>query len=335
MKKKLIVILIALVLSTTLLAALYQELMRYGDQPTERGRSKGFLIVISPGEGFQTITRRLAEAGAIQSPFKFKLFARIKGYDKKIKAGEYDLSASLSPGKIFDILVNGRVYLHKLTIPEGYTVRQIASAIDKAGLVTESNFLQAAEDASLARKENIDAATFEGYLFPETYYFPRNVASDKIISTMVRRFRSVFTPKWEKRSVELGFSIHQVVTLASIIEKETGTPDERPLISSVFHNRLKKRMRLESDPTVIYGISDFKGNLTRKHLKDRTPYNTYQIRGLPPGPIASPGRESIEAVLYPADTQYLYFVSKKDKTHQFSTNIEAHNRAVRKYQLGK
>jgi len=154
-----------------------------------------------------------------------------------------------------------------------------------------------------------------------------------IITKMLQRFGSVFTSDWRNRCRELGFSIHAAVTLASIIEKETGAPAERPVISSVFHNRLRKKMRLESDPTVIYRVQNFNGNLTRKHLSARDPYNTYWIRGLPPGPIANPGFESLKAALYPAETPYLYFVSKNDKTHHFSANIREHNRAVRKYQL--
>lgn len=150
---------------------------------------------------------------------------------------------------------------------------------------------------------------------------------------MLSRFQSVFTKEWENKAEKLGFSIHQIVTLASIIEKETGAPFERPVISSVFHNRLKKGMRLESDPTVIYSIHNFDGNITRAHLNEHTPYNTYKIRGLPPGPIANPGKEAMEAALFPADTPYLYFVSKRDRTHKFSTNITEHNRAVRKYQI--
>ena len=152
---------------------------------------------------------------------------------------------------------------------------------------------------------------------------------------MTDRFNTVFTPEWKKRAADLKMSVHEIVTLASIIEKETGAESERPLIASVFHNRLKRKMRLETDPTVIYGISHFNGNLTRKDLATPTPYNTYTIRGLPPGPIANPGAKALEAALYPADTQYLFFVSKKDTTHQFSTNIKDHNRAVRKYQLRK
>lgn len=335
LKIRLAKILIVLLVAVTILGALYQELLLYGGKPVERGRAEKSVIDILPGEGFQHIAGRLVGAGIINSPIKFKLLARLKGFDKKIKAGEYLLSASLSPNQIFEILVNGRVYLHKLTVPEGYTIHQIAALVEKTGLTTASDFLKAAQDAAFARNQEIDAETFEGYLFPETYYFPKNVTPEKIVSTMVQRFRSTVLPDWQDRLRQLKLSIHEIITLASIIEKETGVADERPLISSVFHNRLKKGMRLESDPTVIYGIKGFEGNITRKHLEERTPYNTYLVRGLPPGPIANPGFESIKAALYPADSDYLYFVSRKDKTHQFSSNINDHNRAVRKYQLGK
>jgi UPF0755 protein len=241
----------------------------------------------------------------------------------------------MPPRQIMEIMVRGEVKLYKLTVPEGYNLHQIAELVEAAGLGSKYDFSNAATDATLARKYGLEASTFEGYLFPDTYFFPKNVDVEKIISSMVGRFRSVFTPKWEARAGSLGFTVHQIVTLASIIEKETGSPFERPIISSVFHNRLKKNMRLESDPTVIYGIQNFDGNLTRKHLLTRTPYNTYTIRGLPVGPIANPGRLSLEAALYPEKTSFIYFVSKKDSTHHFSSTLKQHNLAVRKYQLGR
>jgi UPF0755 protein len=197
------------------------------------------------------------------------------------------------------------------------------------------NFLDAATDPETVRGQGIEADTLEGYLFPDTYYFPRGLDSATIIATMVKQFRAAFKPAWEQQAEALGMTVHEVVTLASIIEKETGAPEERPLIASVFHNRLKKGMRLETDPTVIYGIPDFDGNIKRRHLETYTPYNTYKIKGLPPGPIASPGALALEAALYPAQSEFLYFVSKKDGTHQFSRTIKEHNAAVRKYQLRK
>jgi UPF0755 protein len=216
------------------------------------------------------------------------MVARLKGYDKRLKAGEYALSATMTPIQIMEKLVKGKVKLYKLTVPEGLNIFQIANLVAEAGFAQNSSFIAAATDADLARKNGITAETLEGYLFPETYYFPKKVSIETVISTMVKRFRKVFNSAWKQRANQLGFSIHQIVTLASIIEKETGAPFERPVISSVFHNRLKRKMRLESDPTVIYGLKNFDGNLKRTHLETPTPYNTYKIRGLPAGPIANP-----------------------------------------------
>ena len=290
-------------------------------------------FIITHGENFRSITRRLAETGVICSPFKFRLFARLNGLDKQIKAGEYRLSSTQSPQKILNTFIEGKVTLHRLTVPEGYTLKQIARSAADAGLADADTFLRAASDPRLIRSLQIDASSLEGYLFPDTYHFPRTVEPSTIIRTMVRRLKTVFTPEWEAAARKKGLTLHQALTLASIIEKETGDPGERAVISSVFHNRLKKGMRLESDPTVIYGIPDFDGNLTRKHLHTPNPYNTYLNPGLPPGPIANPGAAAIKAALFPAKTRYLFFVARKDGTHQFSTSFSAHKRAVRKYQL--
>jgi UPF0755 protein len=311
------------------------DLFIYADIPASTIDPNEKLIIIKPGQGFKSFSKSLQKDGIIKDLYKFNLFARIKGYDKKVKAGEYILSPSMTPYKILQILAAGKVCLHKITIPEGYNIRQIASITAKAGLCAETKFISSATNSSFVHNEGIDAETFEGYLFPDTYYFSKGVTSEKIISAMVKKFRSVFTSTYKEQAKKLGLSIHRAVTLASIIEKETGDPEERSVISSVFHNRLKKKMRLESDPTVIYGIKDFDGNIKKRHLKTSTPYNTYQILGLPPGPIANPGKKAIEAALFPADTNFLYFVSKKDNTHMFSTNIRDHNKAVRKYQLKK
>lgn len=310
----------------------FMDLSQYAKKPVDNSSAKK-VVIIQPGHGLNATTEKLFKAGIIKNRLKFKLFAIIKGHDKNVQAGEYLLSASMPPVKILEILVNGKVNLHKITVVEGYNLHQIADIVARAGFASRTDFYAAATNASFVYEKGIDAKTFEGYLFPETYYFPKVVTPEKIISTMVDRFRSVFTAKWKKRAEELGFSIHQVVTLASIIEKETGAPFERPLISSVFHNRLKKGMRLEADPTVIYGIKNFNGNLTRKHLTTWSPYNTYKIKGLPIGPIACPGFKAIEAALYPDDTRFIFFVSKRDTTHKFTTNLKDHNKAIRKYQL--
>ncbi len=275
-------------------------------------------FIIAPGEGFRRITRRLADSGIIKSPLKFRLLARFTHQDKRIKAGEYRLRPSQSPGEILTALVGGDVVLYRLTVPEGFTLEQISQAVAAAGLAKAEDFRMAAKDPQLIDALGIHAPSLEGYLFPDTYYFPRPADPKTIIRTMVNNLMTILTPKWRKAAKQAGFTIHQVLTLASIIEKETGAPAERRLISSVFYNRLQKKMRLASDPTVIYGIPDFDGNLTRKHLQTPGPYNTYLNTGLPPGPIANPGAQAIKAALFPKNTDYLFFVSKKDGTHQFS-----------------
>ena len=313
----------------------YFELRMFADTPANAANTDKVLIDVRPGQSLKTTAGVLYDEEIIKSPLKLNIIARIEGIDKRLKAGEYLLSAAMTPRQILQIMVKGEVKLYKLTIPEGYNSNQIAVLVEQAGFGKKETFSDTAQNAALAHALGLSADRLEGYLFPDTYFFPKGTTVKKIVTVMVQRFWSVFKPEWKTRAESLGFSIHQVVILASIIEKETGASFERPLISSVFHNRLKKRMRLESDPTVIYGIKDFDGNLTRKHLKTRTPYNTYKIKGLPIGPIANPGRASLEAALYPEKTSYIYFVSKKDTTHQFSTNLKQHNRAVRKYQLNR
>jgi UPF0755 protein len=335
LKKALLLTGIALFFIFCTASGIYIELQNYADTPATVESSQEVTFNVAQGQTLKATADMLYRKNIIKSPLKLVWIARLKGYDKNLKAGEYLLSAAMSPRQILEIMVKGEVALHKLTVPEGYNIYQIAELIAQAGFATQTDFIRVATDAELVRKMGLVADTFEGYLFPDTYYFPKDVSLEKIISTMVEQFQAIFVPEWRKRAKQIGFTVNQVVTLASIIEKETGTPSERPMISSVFHNRLKKKMRLESDPTVIYGIKNFNGNLTRKDLKTKTPYNTYQIRGLPAGPIANPGRASLEAALYPEETSYIYFVAKKDSTHYFSTNLQDHNRAVRKYQLGR
>ena len=335
MKKTLLWVLLPLFLVFCAAFGLVMELTIYADTPAQIDGAKDIVINMAQGQSLQATADLLHAERIIKNPFKLILIARIKGYDKRLKAGEYLLSAAMSPRQILEIMVKGQVRLHKLTVPEGYSLFQIADLVVQAGLASKTEFVKAATDADLARSMGLEADTFEGYLFPETYFFPKGVGVEKIIAAMVQRFWSIFAPQWQDRAKSLGFTVHQIVTLASIIEKETGAPFERPLISSVFNNRLKKKMRLESDPTVIYGIKNFNGNLTRQDLQTQTPYNTYKIKGLPAGPIANPGRASLEAALYPEDTDFIYFVSKKDSTHYFSTNLKEHNRAVKKYQLGR
>lgn len=313
-------------------AVVYYDMDRYAKTAAAR-KAAPVYIKIDQGDGFHHISDELNHLGIIRHPLKFKLLAMSRGSDKKIQAGEYRLSASMIPIEILDTFVDGKVVQVKFTVPEGFTLAQIADLFERKGFGKAGPFIQKASDSEYVHKKGIAADTLEGYLFPDTYYFPKTADADLIIDTMLEEFKAVITPEFLSRAEALGFTLHEVVTLASIVEKETGVASERPVIASVFHNRLKLNMRLESDPTVIYGIKDFDGNITKRHLLTPTPYNTYRINGLPPGPIANPGRKALEAVLYPDDTSYLFFVSKNDNTHEFSTNINDHNRAVRKYQL--
>ncbi|MDX2445658.1 MAG: endolytic transglycosylase MltG [Desulfobacterales bacterium] len=334
MKKTIAIISIFIISSATLLCVLVWSIFNYAAQSSGNDISEKVITVL-PGQHFKMIASQLEGAGIIKDSLRFKLFARFKGYDKRIKAGEYRLSNALSPKQVLEIMVSGKVALYRITIPEGYNLAQIAGIVSEMGFTEEPVFIQSATDPEIVNALGVNAGSLEGYLFPDTYYFPKGLPLNEILGIMVNRFREIFSAEWQERARQMDMSVHQVVTLASIIEKETGAAFERPLIASVFHNRLAKGMRLSSDPTVIYGIKDFNGNLTRKHLTTQTPYNTYLNKGLPPGPIANPGLASLEAALYPAETDFFYFVSKKDSTHQFSTTFKEHNQAVRKYQLRK
>jgi len=289
------------------------------------------VFLVREGSTLNDVVNGLMARSIITSKRPFLLWARIMGYSKKIKAGEYRLNSGMTPLKVLDILSKGIILTHRVTIPEGFTRRQIAQLLEEKGLANKREFLVLTGDPVVARRYDISGPDLEGYLYPDTYQFARGLTTMAIIDTMVNRFREVMRPFLEKVR-HSGMGIEEVVTLASIVEKETGRAEERGIIASVFLNRLKKGMRIESDPTVIYGIRDFNGNLTRDDLTRLTHYNTYLIWGLPPGPIANPGKKAIEAVLYPAKTDYLYFVSRNDGSHYFSKTLSEHNRAVRIYQ---
>ena len=333
MKKRRIVILTAALIIIGLPAYFCADIYFFANHPADMAKPQKVIFKIDSGQRFNKIVDNLFQQKLISSMMKFKLIARIQKSDRKLIAGEYELSTSMPPLTILKQLTDGSVRLHRLSVPEGFNIHQIAEKVEAAGFCDRQSFISAATDAEFVHRMNISASTFEGFLFPDTYYFSNDVSSQQIISAMVARFHKAFLSEWKDRAKEMGFSVNETITLASIIEKETGVASERPIISSVFHNRLKRKMRLATDPTVIYGIKNFNGNITKKDLQTHTPYNTYMIEGLPPGPIANPGSESIKAALYPADTKYLYFVAKHDKTHYFSSTLEEHNRAVRKYQL--
>ena len=288
------------------------------------------IFIVRKGSALRSVATQLEKRKLIKSKDLFIVWALLKGGSRTIKAGEYSLNHSMAPVKIYTILTSGAVRTHPLTVPEGLTVKQISGLFATRGLVDKEEFMGLAMDKGFAASHKIDGLSTEGYLFPDTYLLSKGMGERQIIDLMINRFWQVFDSLVQGK--ELPMSIREIVTLASIVEKETGLAEERPVIASVFLNRLKKRMRLESDPTVIYDLKGFDGNLKKKDLRTPSLYNTYRHRGLPPGPIANPGRASLDAVLNPVQTNYLYFVSKNDGSHFFSGTLKEHNRAVTRYQ---
>jgi len=290
------------------------------------------IVQVPHDASFKSVAGQLSDKGLIVSPFWFRLLGKMHDAERKIKPGEYDFNTRMRPTEILDALVKGRVILYSVLIPEGLTAYQTCRLISEAHLADEAALGGLISNPGFLTSLGVEAPTMEGYLYPDTYFFPKGTRPEEILKTMVGRFRHLYTEELQTRAGELKLTERQVLILASIIEKETGQEDERFLISAVFHNRLRKNWPLQSDPTVIYDIPDFDGNLTRKHLARQTPFNTYVHPGLPPGPIANPGLKSIIAALNPAPVKYLFFVSKNDGTHQFSVTLEEHNKAVAHYQ---
>jgi len=287
---------------------------------------------VRPGTSLGQVARDLESRGLIRSAVAFKLLARYRKLDGALQVGEYELSAALAPGEILTRIAEGRVIAYEVVIPEGLTASRVALRLEAAGLSNAAEFLAFALDPASAGSLGVEGATLEGYLFPETYRLPRGLAVREIAEVLVGQFLEVWR-EIEPQALREKLSMLEVVTLASIVEKETAAPHERPLIAAVFRNRLKRGMRLETDPTVIYGISDFDGNLRRRDLENaENPYNTYQISGLPPGPIANPGADALRAAVNPAESDYLFFVSRNDGTHAFSKTFSEHARAVNQYQ---
>ena len=258
----------------------------------------------------------LEKGGIIDGRTALLFLAKITGSDKQLKPGYYKLKASMSPVEIFDILIEGKTIQFIVTIPEGSMLSDIKKKFVNLDIMDERSW-GLVYDSSFIAGLGIDAPSLEGYLYPDTYKFQKGADPETVLRRMVSRLDEIYDMSLQKRAEELGMTRNEVLTLASIIEKEAVFDIERPIISAVFNNRLKKKMRLQADPTVLYGIERKEKRIRYRDLKRETPYNTYVIRGLPPGPIASPGIKSIRAALYPDDVDYLYFVSKNDGTHHF------------------
>jgi UPF0755 protein len=291
-------------------------------------------ITLPPGAGLQQIAAQLAEAGLIRHRWMFVLYVKVLQPGPPLQAGEYALRATMSPVQIVQILRSGKVVHHTLTVPAGATVRDIVTLVAAKGLGERQELLELASDKSFLTSLRFAPPSLEGYLFPDTYHVPRSIRARDLLTLMVRTFRNNYTADIATGAQRLGLTQHEVLTLASLIEKEAQLDEERPLIAAVYLNRLRRGMRLQCDATVIYALGErFDGNLRKSDLDVDSPYNTYRHVGLPPGPIASPGRRSIEAAVTPAPVDYLYFVATKQHgKHQFSRTLTEHNQAVWKYQ---
>lgn len=291
-------------------------------------------LIVPPNATTSVISQLLLEKGLIHSDLLFKVYAKAQGFEGKLKAGEYHFSGQVSLKDIEEKMSQGVVNTQTITVPEGYNIEQIAELLEKKGLVNREKFLGTAQNGEFPYDYLPPAGTtgrLEGFLFPDTYQILKGWSEEQIIGIMLKRFNEVFLPEWHDRAAEIKMSVLEVVTLASIIEREAKVSADRPIISSVFHNRIEKGMQLESCATVQYALGEVKEVLLYEDLKIDSPYNTYINGGLPPGPIASPGKDSLKAALYPADSNYLYFVAKQDGSHYFSRTLAEHNEAKRKY----
>jgi UPF0755 protein len=303
-----------------------------------QGFTNSTVVRIENGMSVAAIGRRLQEQGVIGSAEYFTRYYRMFFSGKKLKAGEYHFDGPLTMRQIIDKLEKGKAVLYKVTVKEGLWIGETARVFEAAGLFPAGDFIEASRDTSLVREFDPDAQDLEGYLFPDTYMVRRDITAREMAALMVRRFRENFSNAFVWRARDIGFSMRQAVIMASLIEKETANRDERFLVSSVFHNRLRRNMLLDCDSTIIYALKKagvYDGDIRWADLKRDSPYNTRVHRGLPPGPIGNPGYASLEAALYPENTEYLYFVAKDVHTHYFSRTLAEHNRAVKKFVLDR
>jgi UPF0755 protein len=293
-------------------------------------------VEIPAGAGTRSIGARLVAAGVVRDTITFRIALALSGQAKHLKAGEYRFDQAITPRDAIAKIARGEVYVITVTFPEGLAIADMAKIFELHGFGPAAAFVDAAKDAALIRALDPSARDLEGYLFPETYAVPRRTPASKLVALMVERFEKVFTSDLRKAAADRGLSVRQAVTLASIVEKETAKAEERPLVAAVYTNRLRVGMPLQCDPTVIYALvksGRYDGNIHKVDLAYDSPYNTYRYPGLPPGPIASPGRASLEAAVHPADAEFLYFVSRNDGSHEFARTLDEHNRNVLKFQI--
>jgi len=292
---------------------------------------KNIEIEIPRGATFRQAVEILSRDNLIRDKKIFLLAGRLSNADRRIRAGYYSIWDNMSPLAILRLLRSGQIIEYEIKIVEGDSLGEIAEAFASAGITTKQDFMKLSVDADFLASYEIEAPSFEGYLFPDTYKIPKGIRLEDAVGMMIDKMREKFSDELQAKADQMGMSENEVLTLASIVEKEAVEDSERPLISAVYHNRLIKGMLLQADPTSVYGIKSSREKITRSDLTRKTAYNTYLVKGLPPGPIACPGLKSIEAALSPARVPYLYFVSRDNRYHQFSTTIAEHMDAVKLY----
>lgn len=309
----------------------------YTINPGPISAEKQVTVTIPARSSVSEIEHILANKKVIRDDRRFSMLVMLTGATKKLRAGEYRFETGKKPLAILDLLKKGKVLYRSVTIPEGTEMSKVADILEAEGWIDRTRFLDLVDDPEFLKERGIEADSLEGYLFPDTYYLSRGQQNEEeIIRLMVDRHFQIYKKIIGDTKPDLqSLTHHEIITLASIVEKETGLPHERTLVASVFFNRLGKGMRLQADPTVRYNQSDSTGPIMQSELKNPTPYNTYVIKGLPAGPIANPGEAAIQAVIFPAETDYLYFVAKNDSSHHFSRTLKEHNRAVARYRQRK
>jgi UPF0755 protein len=332
MKKLLGILVLLLLVAAGAAAFMYWRI----NEPFRGYQGAEQFVEIPQGAGSLTIGDRLVDAGVIRDRSTYRAAAWMSGKGRRLKAGEYRFARPMTPFDVIDKIARGDVYVIHVTFPEGLTIAEMAKIFEAHGLGSAASFIQATKDPSPIRALDPSATDLEGYLFPETYALPRHTEAAKLVHLMVGGFERIFTPEMRTAAAARNLTVRQAVTLASIVEKETARPDERPIVAAVYSNRLRVGMPMQCDPTVIYALQragKYNGNLRHDDLAFDSPYNTYRYPGLPPGPIASPGRGSLEAAVHPADADYLYFVSRNEGSHVFARTLDEHNRNVQKYQV--
>jgi len=335
-KKLLLSLLVVVVLVAGGAAASVFYMVNRIQQPYKGFPEPERFVEIPPGTGAAEIRRRLVEAGVVSDELSFRAALMWTGQSRALKAGEYRFDRPMSVVDVVEKLARGDVYGHPITFPEGLTIREMADIVESRGFGKADEFIKAARDGSLVNDLDPAAKDLEGYLFPDTYMVPRKTDAATLVRVMVSRFETVVTPSLLAEAAALGLNARQLMTLASMVEKETGKAEERPLVAAVYRNRLDKNMAMQADPTVVYALvqaGTYDGNIRKRDLSFDSPYNTYKYAGLPPGPIASPGRAALEAALAPADVDYLYFVSRNDGSHAFAETLAKHNANVQEYQV--